>query len=77
MGCDTAEAFRESIVEGNNFSLSISTDSKEKADRLFHALSAGGQVKMPMNQTFWGSYFGVLIDKFGINWTISFESENP
>jgi PhnB protein len=76
MGCDTAEAFGESIVEGNNFSLSINTDSKEKADRLFHALSAGGEVKMQMNQTFWGSYFGVLVDQFGINWTISFESQN-
>ena len=76
MGCDTVAAFGESIVEGNNFSLSITTDSQEKADRLFHGLSAGGQIKMPMNQTFWGAYFGVLTDRFGINWTISFASEN-
>ena len=76
MGCDTVEAFGQSIVEGNNFTLSITTDSREKADRLFRELSAGGQIKMPMNQTFWGAYFGVLTDKFGINWTISFDSEN-
>ena len=76
MGCDVVEAFGQSIVEGNNFSLSVTTDSQEKADRLFHDLSAGGQIKMPMNQTFWGAYFGVLTDKFGITWTISFASEN-
>jgi uncharacterized glyoxalase superfamily protein PhnB len=33
-------------------------------------------IKMPMNQTFWGSYFGVLTDKFGINWTVSFDAGN-
>ena len=76
MGCDTVEAFGQTIVEGNNFSLSITTDSQEKADRLFHELSAGGQIKLPMDQTFWGAYFGMLTDKFGINWTISFASGN-
>jgi PhnB protein len=73
MGCDTTEAFGEPVIDGNNFSLSITTDSREKADQLFNGLSLGGQIKMPMNQTFWASYFGMLTDKFGINWTISFE----
>ena len=76
MGCDSADANGESIVPGNNFSLSITTDSHKEADRLFHELSAEGQIKMPMNQTFWGSYFGVFTDKFGINWTISFDAGN-
>jgi PhnB protein len=75
MGCDTAEEPGESIVEENNFSLSVTTDSQEKADRLFNGLSVGGQIKMPMSQTFWGAYFGMLTDKFGINWTISFDAE--
>jgi len=73
MGCDILEAKGQSITEGNNFSLSITTDSREKADRLFNGLSAGGQIKMPMTQTFWGSYFGTFTDKFGINWTMSFD----
>ena len=76
MGCDIIEADGQPIVAGNNFSLSITTDSREKADQLFHGLSSGGQIKMPMNQTFWGSYFGVCTDKFEINWTISFDSAN-
>jgi PhnB protein len=51
----------------------VNADSKEDADKFFTALSAGGAVKMPMGDTFWGSYFGMLTDKFGINWMISFD----
>ena len=61
-----------SYSQGNNFSISISTDSKGEADRLFNGLSAGGTVTMPMNKTFWGGYFGMFTDKFGINWMVSF-----
>jgi len=75
MGCDSAEASGQGAIFGNNICLSISTDRKEEADRLFNQLSAGGQIKMLMNQTFWGAYFGVFADKFGINWTISFDSK--
>ncbi|WP_422355273.1 VOC family protein [Roseivirga pacifica] len=71
MGSDTGGEWADSHVQGNNFSISISTDSKAKADNFFNELSAGGEVKMPMEQTFWGDYFGMLTDKFGINWMIS------
>jgi PhnB protein len=73
MGCDNAEHSGETTQRGNNFSLSVTTDSQEEADRLFEELSADGQIKMNMEETFWGSYFGVFTDKFGINWTISFD----
>ena len=75
MGCDSPEASGQGVILGNNICLSISTDSKEEADRLFNELSVGGQIKMLMNHTFWGAYFGVFTDKFGINWTISFDSK--
>jgi PhnB protein len=52
-------------------SLSLSVPSREKADKIFGALSEGGKVDMPMQNTFWGSYFGMLTDKFGIDWMIS------
>jgi PhnB protein len=52
-------------------SLSISVGSKEEADRIFAALGEGGKVDMPMQNTFWGSYFGMITDKFGIDWMIS------
>lgn len=73
MGSDTGGEWASNHVVGNNFSVSIGTDSKEEADRIFAALSADGQATMPMDNTFWGSYFGMLTDKFGINWMVSFD----
>ncbi len=70
MGSDVPEAMGK-IVEGNNFQLSLTPDSKEEADKLFSALSAGGKVTMPMSDAFWGAYFGMCVDKFGINWMIN------
>lgn len=73
MGCDTIEGdWAPPFVQGNNFSISIHPDSKKEADELFHNLSAGGQVTMPMDDTFWGDYFGMFTDKFGINWMINY-----
>ena len=72
MGSDTGGEWAASFAQGNNFSLSISADSKESADRLFNDLSAGGIVTMPLASTFWGDYFGMFTDKFGINWMVSF-----
>jgi PhnB protein len=58
---------------GDNISISIAASSKEEADRLFSGLSAGGKVTMPMNNTFWGAYFGMFTDKFGIHWLINYD----
>lgn len=58
---------------GDNFSISYSADSRDEADRIFGQLSEGGQITMPINQTFWGSYFGMLTDAFGINWMVSYD----
>ena len=71
MGSDTMAPWNLDFNAGSNFSISIHTDSKEEADRLFSALSDQGKVMMPMNQTFWGSYFGMLTDQFGISWMIN------
>ncbi len=73
MGCDITEMYKQP-VSTNNFSLYINTDSKGEADRLFNELSNEGQIKMPMNQIFWGSYYGIFRDKFGITWKIAFNS---
>ncbi|MDT4863097.1 3-demethylubiquinone-9 3-methyltransferase [compost metagenome] len=72
MGSDNAELFQQN-VSLTNFSLSVNTDQKEEADRLFQGLAVGGKIKLPMNNTFWGSYYGIVTDKFGINWKISCE----
>lgn len=73
MGSDSSEAFGQATVTGNNFSISINATSKAEADRLYNGLSAGGQTTMPMNDTFWGSYYGMLTDKYGIQWMVSYD----
>lgn len=76
MGSDIGGDWGAKLKIGNNFSVSVSTDSKVEADRLFGELSTGGKVTMPMQSTFWGDYFGSCTDKFEINWMIGF-AENP
>lgn len=63
--------------QGSNFSISLSVGTKEEADRCFKELSAKGKITMPMGNTFWGSYFGMFTDKFGINWMISYDQPRP
>ncbi|WP_158856461.1 VOC family protein [Lunatibacter salilacus] len=70
MGSDTSEHYEKATV-GDNFSISIHTDTKEEADRLYAGLSKNGKQSMPMENTFWNSYFGMLTDQFGINWMVS------
>ncbi|MCB9235528.1 MAG: VOC family protein [Bacteroidia bacterium] len=77
MGSDTGGEWAKGFTQGNNFSISINTDSKAEADRLFNGLSNGGTVTMPMNSTFWGDYFGMFTDKFGISWMVSFAEKQP
>ena len=59
----------------NRSKISITAESREEADRLFKGLSAGGQVEMPMDNSPWGSYFGMFRDKYGIEWMIDFHSK--
>lgn len=72
MGSDSSEEFGQATVVGNNFSISINAISEKEADRLYVALAEGGKQTMPMAKTFWGSYFGMLTDRYDINWMISF-----
>ena len=57
----------------NRSKISISAESREEADKLFHGLSAGGSVEMPIGDSPWGSYFAMFRDKFGIEWMIDFD----
>jgi len=53
------------------FSLSLSVATEAEADRAFAALADGGQVRMPLTQTFWSPRFGMLSDRFGVGWMIT------
>lgn len=72
MGTDALESMGHKITSGNNFYLSIEAQSKEEAEKLFKGLSAGGKVVMPLADTFWGAYFGMFNDKFGVQWMINY-----
>lgn len=72
MGSDS-NAASGNVHFGNNFSVSMNVDSREEADRIFNGLSENGTVYMQMNKTFWGAYFGMFVDKFGVNWMINFD----
>lgn len=75
MGSDSNTA-SGAVSFGSNVSISINATSKQEADKLFDGLSAGGDPFMPMSKTFWGAYFGMFVDKFGIHWMVNFD-ENP
>jgi PhnB protein len=73
MATDALESMGQKLVSGNNFSLSVDAGSEAEADKLFNALAAGGQVNMPLEKTFWGAYFGMLTDQFGIQWMVNYD----
>jgi PhnB protein len=58
---------------GNNFSISVECESVLEEERLFAALGDGGKVTMPLQDTFWGAHFGMVTDRFGINWMFNAE----
>ena len=72
MGSDVGGEWAQELKVGNNITLSITAQSREQADHLFSRLSEGGKITMPLDMTFWGSYFGMCTDKFDINWMISY-----
>ena len=71
MGSDTMPEHQH--IVGNNFSLSIIAESKADADRFFTSLADGANITMPIADTFWGAYFGMLTDKFGIQWLVNYD----
>ncbi|MCG2588336.1 VOC family protein [Rhodohalobacter sulfatireducens] len=75
MGTDALESMNQTVEQGSNFYISIQADSKEQADQYFNGLSDEAEIEMEMQNMFWGDYFGMLTDKFGIKWMVSF-SEN-
>ncbi len=75
MGSDTPPGMGVSS-NGSNITISIQTSDNAETDRLYRGLSAGGQITMPLSQTFWGARFGMWTDRFGIQWMIN-QPVNP
>lgn len=70
MGSDVPESMGSTISQGNAFYIMLHPESRAEADRLFNALSEGGEIEMPMEDAFWGDYFGSFTDRFGVKWMI-------
>ncbi len=74
MFCDNPSNMKS--TKGNNIALSIGSKNKDEIKTIFDALKEGGKVEMELQKTFWSDFYGMLIDKFGIPWQITYEDEN-
>lgn len=63
----------QTVTNGNSVSLSINCQSVDEINQLFNSLAEGGQITMPLDDTFWGARFGMLTDKFGTNWMFNYD----
>jgi PhnB protein len=73
MGSDILESQGHKLSVGNNCHININAASKTEADKIFKGLSAGGNVTMPLENAFWGAYFGMVTDKYGVQWMVNCE----
>ena len=65
------------MTEGNRIMLALSLDDEAEQARIFDALAAGGTVTMPLADTFWNARFGMLTDRFGLNWSLNVQRGDP
>ena len=75
MASDTMEGMGPPHVVGTNCSISVHPSSREEADRIFEALGKGGEIVMPMEDQFWGDYYGMLTDRFGVQWMLNYNAQ--
>jgi PhnB protein len=73
MGSDIGGEWAQNMTMGDNIQLSVNADNEEEAQRIFQGLAAGGRINMPLEKTFWGALFGMLTDRFGINWMVNYD----
>jgi PhnB protein len=72
MASDTLKSLGQELVQGNNVYVSVHPESREEADRIFNALSKGGDIEMPIGDQAWGDYYGAFKDKFGVMWMVNY-----
>lgn len=70
MGTDALASLGQSLVVGTNFSICVDAKDKTEADVFYQKISANGKADMPMQDQFWGGYFGSCTDKYGVQWMI-------
>lgn len=75
MASDIIPEMGQTLTAGNNNYISIFPDSREQAKDFFDKLSDGGSVEMPLEDQFWGDYYGSCTDKFGVKWMVNFSAQ--
>ena len=75
MGTDAPESMGMKVTFGNNIYINLEPDTRVQTDELFKKLSEGGKVEMPLQEMFWGDYFGSLTDRFGVQWMFNCASK--
>ena len=72
MGTDMLESMGHSLKIGNNTTINLEPNSREETERLYNALSEDATESMPLQDMFWGAYWGVCLDRFGIRWMFNY-----
>jgi PhnB protein len=75
MGSDMPSFMGTELVQGNAFQIVLDPDTRAEADRLFAALAEGGTVRDPLQEMFWGDYYGALVDRYGVQWLVNCTSK--
>ncbi len=73
MGTDAPKEMGFTVTPGNNVHINLEPDSREETDRLFNALADGGQITMPLQEMFWGAYYGSVTDRYGVQWMVNYQ----
>jgi PhnB protein len=73
MGTDTLESMGQTLKFGDNYAIAIDPESMEEANAIFNGLAAGGTVMVALEKMFWGAWFGMLVDKFGVQWMVNYD----
>ena len=75
MGTDAPESMGFKLVTGTTMYINLEPDTRAETERLFNGLAEGGTVEMPLQEMFWGAYFGSLRDRFGVQWMLNCASK--
>lgn len=73
MATDALASMGQTLKFGDNMSIAINPENMNEANALFNGLAVGGNVMVPLEKMFWGAWFGMLIDKFGVQWMINYD----
>jgi PhnB protein len=68
MASDAPESMGHHVNVGNNVHIMLEPDTKAETKKIFDAISPGGKIIMELQDMFWGAYYGIVTDKFGIQW---------